>query len=340
MLAPLRMTFKARLASGLVALALTACSGSNVEVQAGSGAEGGGQAAASGFSTLVKSIERAPWMVPYEGIRRMDYLREVPSLSYREMVAGDGNGGFQLKNIEVLSMHPDLNGITRRLEQTKGFQYRFKDFRVQDAYLFQLAYKIRILTKDEIVAGITCTRIFVERQLANPNMPLADQPNHFLVDFDPATGLVLRWTELDSFGVKVASMEFEQISYGAPSIEMHPPTFREIPLQAHRQLDEQAGFSVLRPTLLPANYRLEAASLVDDGSNNPWVRQVYTDGLKVILLMHRGKAQTAGVHASTLGAFVDGDRTMLVGEVNGYEILAEGSQELLTMQDMVSSCFK
>ena len=296
--------------------------------------------ATQGFSHLVQSIESAPWAVPYEGLRKVQYLDEVPSLSYRERVAGDGQGGFQLELDEMLSSHPNLNGIAQRLEQTKAFRYRYKDFRIQDSYLFQLAYRVRILTKDEVVAGVACTRILVEENQDDPSIPLSQQANHFLVDFDPVTGLVLQWQELDSQATLVASMVFESIQYGAPTMGMHPTAFRQTELPKDSDLNDAVGFEVLRPTLLPENFRLDRATFVEDGSN-PWVRQVYSDGLKVIILQHRGQVLQAGSPGnSSLGAIVDGNRTMLMGSVNGFEIIAEGDQDLDTMQDVVGSCFQ
>ena len=160
------------------------------------------------------------------------------------------------------------------------------------------------------------------------------------MDFDPNTGLVLRWQEFDAFATLVASMEFETIQYGAPSIAMHPPAFRQTELAMDSDLTDEAGFEVLRPTLLPDHFRLSRATLVEDGGN-PWMRQVYSDGLRVIVLQHRGQVLQAGTAGnSNIGAFADGNRTMLVGTVNGYELVAEGDQDLATMQDVVGSCFQ
>ena len=149
------------LTCGLLLLGLAACGGS-VEANGHVDPTSGHGGPTLGLSHIVQSIERAPWTVPYEGIRHIQYLDESPTLSYREKVAGDGQGGFQLVLEEMLSSHPSLNGIAQRLEQTKGFRYRYKDFRIQNAYLFQIAYRVRVLNKDEMVAGVPCTRILVE----------------------------------------------------------------------------------------------------------------------------------------------------------------------------------
>lgn len=317
---------------------LVGCSGQSVQAGTSGGQNLGGGTQAN-LGTLARQLEQAPWVIPYHGIRRLELNQKDPAISYREEVSADGQGGFQLNVLELLSVHPDPVSALRQLEQTKGFQYRYRGFRVQDAGLFQLAYQISLLSKSEEVAGITCTRMHVDHQNVDPNLLAVDAPNHYLVDFDPNTGLILRWQEIDPLGDLVAKMEFESLTYGDPGVPMHPLAFAETEISLRSSLDDAVGFHVLRPGLLPQNFRLHRITRVQDGDQT-WVRMVFTDGVETLLLMHRPKVELDQPEASTIGAYASGDRTVVMGAVNGYELIAEGRLNVAGMQDFVSSCFQ
>ena len=314
------------------------CGNSEASASVSTGA-GDSNGPSQSLNGLVYMLQQAPETIPYEGIRRVDRYSEVPAVSYRELVAGDGAGGYQLDVQEVISANLDVDTFREEMAQTKGFQYRYGGFRIRDGHLFQKNYKISILSRSEFVAGIECMRLHVESQ--DPtlvNRLSIDSPNHFLVDFDPETGLVLRWQEIDAFGATVTQVAFESLSYGEPSVAMHEPAFTETPLSIEQDLSAQAGFHVLRPTLLPKHFELQSASLVTADSD-VWVRQVFSDGLESMLLMHKAKTPSKDATASTIGALSTGDRTVVMGVVNNYEVIAEGKFDLDNIQDFLSSAF-
>ena len=338
-LRPARLQAAALAAGLLVAIGLPSCGNSEFEAQTDLTTQGGPGSNFQGLGGQVLLIQSAPDSVAYQGVRRVERFTESPMVSYRERVAGDGAGGFQIEVIDVLSSSTDEATFRETQAQTKGFQHRYGGFRIQDAQEFQKNYQISILSNSEVVAGIPCHRWHVEQDVADANLRLAvDRPNHYLIDFDPSTGLVLRWQEIDGFGELVTRVAFESISYGEPTLAMHQTSLTETPLPLGDDAGDEVGFKPLNPKLLPPNFVKVQAAKVHDGQRL-WVRQVYSDGLDTILLMNREPIQSAGATASTLGALVTGDRTVLMGTVNNVEVIAEGKRSLDEMQDFLSSCF-
>ncbi len=327
------------LAAGLwIPVALPGCDNGQVRAETDLIGQGGGSSSVQGLRAIIERIQAAPEQIAFEGTRRVDRFAETPTVSYRERVAGDGEGGFQLEVLEVISAGLDTTTFRQTQAQTKGFQHRYGGFRIHDADKFQRNYQISILSKAEKVAGVDCHRWHIAKQDDGAQHLPIDQPNHFLVDFDPNTGLVLRWQEIDAFGNLVSKAEFETIQFGSPSLAMHQSRLTETPLSLDADLEAAAGFKVLRPKLLPRNFQLNQTSLVHDGQRR-WIRQVFSDGVESLLLMHRAPFFTAGDTASTIGALVNGDRTVVMGTVNNVELIAEGKLSLDEMQDFVSSCF-
>jgi hypothetical protein len=100
-------------------------------------------------------------------------------------------------------------------------------------------------------------------------------------------------------------------------------------------------FDLLHPTLLPAEYRLYKAYEVVDSAGSVWIRQVFTDGLGALIFMHKEHdLALAGMKGhSTLGVYEEGQWTVLMGEINGFALLAVGKLSSNVIQDFVSSCF-
>ena len=296
-----------------------------------------GTRAGQGLMGMISLIQSAPDTVAFQGVRRVELASEDPVVIYREVVAGDGQGGFQIEPLNVLTPHPDPTGFMNQQRQMKGFQHRYGGFRIQDALLFQLSYQISILSRAEEVAGIQCTRLHVQKSRPGNRLSI-NAPNQFLVDFDPQTGLVLAYEELDAFGTKISRSSYESISYGQPTAAMHVPAYQEAPISIKEDLSTEAGFEVLRPTYLPAKFRLLRASMVIDG-NARWIRQVFSDGLETLLLMHKQQDPNPSPSGSTVGALVNGNRTVLMGVVNGCELIAEGKLDPDGLKEFIASCW-
>ncbi|MEZ5975947.1 MAG: hypothetical protein R3E96_14225 [Planctomycetota bacterium] len=70
-----------------------------------------------------------------------------------------------------------------------------------------------------------------------------------------------------------------------------------------------------------------AAKVVTD--ETPWVRMAFSDGVESLFLMHWELELLAGVaQASTLGSYENGERTVLMGTVNGFGADCRGQVRL------------
>ncbi|MEZ6020009.1 MAG: hypothetical protein R3F17_07880 [Planctomycetota bacterium] len=329
-----------RLLGFLLMLAITlpqwSCGG---QVSAGGGLSGaeGGSTLDGSLLAVINRMAGAPWGVPYSGNRVVSITGPSGLITFTESVAADGAGGFQLQPGEVLSGAVNAHDFLTDQEQGKGFQYRYRGFQVQDAQLLQLNYTVSVLSNQGVAtAGIPCTQLHIQRKDAGAGV--IDRL-HYVVNVDPQTGVVLAWTQLDEAGNTVSMMEFANFTYGEPAVEMYQSPMIEQPLNVGEDLKAQLGFDVLRPGMLPRGYRMvTAAKVVTD--ETPWVRMVFSDGVESLFLMHREPELLAGVaQASTLGSYENGERTVLMGTVNGFELIAEGKFGSVWMQDFVSSCF-
>ncbi len=323
----------------LLACGIAGCSGDPVRAESEVLYPGSG-VIAGGTTALAADLASAPWQIAYHGVRRLEFHTEQPAVSYRETVEANGLGKFGIQVTEVLTAHYDAPGFLAKQAQNEGFNYRYRGFRVLDPFLFQTNYSVLLLNQDQMVAGVSCNRLLVQSRSQEGNQ----DANHYLVDMDPVSSLVLGWEERDSRGALLSRMEFESFGLG--------PAANPIPLgtgglsQLEVSTDGSGGpsvpFHVLRPTLLPTEYRLFRTFQVIDKSANLWVRQVFTDGQGAIVFMHRKTGEQAGGArvASTVGVYEEGQWTVLMGDVNGYALLAVGKMGASEIEDMVSSCFR
>ena len=323
----------------LLAIGLSACSGQLNEIPEAKSDPGAG-VIAGGTTPLAADLASAPWQVAYHGVRRLDFLTGNPAVSYREIVSADGLGRYGIQVTELLTAHPDAPGFIARQAQNQGFNYRYRGFRVLEPFQFELNYTVQLLNQDQVVAGVACTRLLVQKRFAGAEA----EPSHYLVDMEMDSGLVLGWQELNSSGALIARMEFE--SFGLGLADNPIPMSAGSLLEAEIAIEDLAGpktpFEILRPRLLPSKYRLFKAFQVQDGSEYTWMRQVFTDGQGSLIFMHRKQVLQAGgsVGTSTLGVYEEDQWTVLMGEVNGHSLLAVGKFGANELQDFVSSCFQ
>lgn len=323
----------------LLALGLTAC-GAATQGTTETSFDPGSGVTADGTSAIAADLAFAPWQVEYHGTRRLDFFTESPAVSYREKVAADGHGQFGIEVTEVLTTHYDPAGFIAKQGQNVGFNYRYRGFRVLDPFLFEANYTVQTLSQDTVVAGVDCTRLLVQKNVE----PGQSAPNHYLVDMDLDSGLVLGWEELDSTGRSIARMQFETFGLGAGTnpIPMSAGSVSEHEIAVTDLDGPEMAFKVLRPRLLPDAYRLSKAYQVVDGSQNLWMRQVFTDGQDALIFMHKKQIrQVAGFESkSTLGVYEEGQWTMLMGDINGYSMMAVGKVGSSVIEEFVSSCFQ
>jgi len=323
----------------LLAIGLSACSG-QLNESSSDRSEPGSGVIAGGTTPLAADLASAPWQVAYHGVRRLDFLSSNPAVSYREKVSADGLGRYGIHVTELLTAHHDAPGFIARQAQNQGFNYRYRGFRVLEPFQFELNYTVQLLNQGQVVAGVACTRLLVQKRFAITEA----EPSHYLVDMDMDSGLVLGWQELSSDGGLIARMEFESFALGLAEIPI--PMSSGSMLETEIAIEDLSGpkvpFDVLRPRLLPSKYRLFRAYQVDDGAQNTWMRQVFTDGQGSLIFMHRKQVLQAGgsVGTSTLGVYEEDQWTVLMGDVNGHSLLAVGKFGANELQDFVSSCFQ
>lgn len=323
----------------LLVCGLAGCGGATAD-PAAIESEADSKVVAGGTTDMAADLASAPWQTQYHGIRRLDFFTEQPAVSYRETVAADGLGNFGIQVTEVLTPHHDAPGFIAKQAQNEGFNYRYRGFRVLDPFLFQENYTVQLLNQGQMVAKVACNRLLVQKRFQTSD----DDVNHYLVDMDPRSGLVLGWQELDSQGNLLSRMAFESFELGpvADTIPMNTGALSQQEVSASEFDGAGVPFDVLRPSLLPSKYRLSRVFLVVDSSADLWVRQVFTDGQGALVFMHRETGTLVGGSSvnSSVGIYEEGQWTVLMGDVNGYALLAVGKMNANEIQDMVSSCFQ
>ncbi len=324
--------------TALLALGLAACSPSPQEAESVAYGPDNG-ITAEGTSALAANLAQAPWNVEYHGIRRLEFLTEQPVVSYKERVSADGNGAFGIRVIDVVSSSMDSTSFIAKQSQEESFNYRYRGFRVLDPFLFETNYTVQLLHQEQPIAGVNCTRLLVRKRVP-AGTPIG---NHFLVDMEPTTGLVLGWQELSPEGVLQSKMVFESFGFGpaADPIPMGTGSLTETELDPTKIDRTRFSFEILRPRLLPSEHRLVRAYEVTDAAGQIWLRQVFTDGEGALIFMHRsdGLVTAGGMEAGTLGCYAEGQWTVVMGEINGYSLLAVGKMGSNEIQDFVASCF-
>ena len=279
----------------------------------------------------------APFETRYRGTRRvrMEYsvLGQPHVLSYREDVASDGAGKFNVVPLEVTS--DGLSTYEEELfltlwENREGFIYRYRDFRVRDVDRFLASYAVVLEGGDDVIAGVRCERMRAER---------LDHPTaYFRAWVEPRTGLVLKWEERTLPGVLLAEVEFESIDFepDLATIELRDALFELEELDLAADLSEQVGFPVLEPQLLPAGYRLVSATTFTDPQGRAWLKRMYGDGGDELALL-QSQPENSGPVQGKIDWLEVGAWVVLDGEVERSRIVAMGRVTLDELRLLVQS---
>ncbi|MDA1265485.1 MAG: hypothetical protein O2816_10445, partial [Planctomycetota bacterium] len=278
----------------------------------------------SGGPAFLDLAADAPWNTVFRGIRLVKLYHEAPGFEYREEVGADGEGGFNISTLEVLTAHPNPGVLLALQDLRQTLSYRYRDFVIRDLALFQQNYAIAIIDAQRSVAGIPTVQLRIDR--------MQDAHSAYLVDFDPTTGLVLAYQEYDLVGNLVADVAFESFTYDADltGLNMVSYLYETTPVSMNSgQLQSAFKFDPLIPSYLPQGYSLLDSmdkQVAEDGTR----AKVYmTDGLEMLILSSmRPTIGPKEVTASRMFSSDLGTWRGMLGEVNGIPVLIAGKVDL------------
>lgn len=273
-----------------------------------------------------------------------------------EDVGYDGNGHYAIELVDAVSLPVGINERNFDMTFARSVDARWKsrDFRMRSRVLAAQSYSIMATGELPVVAGISCVTIEFRR-----NVPVSDRPSHYKVDVDPSTGVVLGWREFDVFGQTLVRSEYETFSYGADlsNMKLGSGAFDAVglDLRSTSSLDQQAGFTVRLPDVLPIGYawsearkiELPADLTVDAESLLPggeWIRLVATDGIETLSFAHAATkvpGVTAGASNPTgkevLNVLTDGTWEIGFGAVSDMSFVIMGRVFATELRQVVES---
>lgn len=316
-------------------LLCAACSEADPQVPADRGGRDSGLQAPASDPGFLDLVPNAPFHVAYRGVRHVDLRYDGHTVEYREEVGSDGEGQFSVEVTDVLSAMPDPD-LFRELQSARQiFTYRFRDWRIRDLALFQQNYLLTVEDTPTTVAGVTCARVQVQRDVALPR-------NRYVVDIDPATGLVMRWDEFDSAGTLLASVGFDTFELDADISDLFLTGRNFTQTTTHDLGDDLLtifGFQPLIPTVLPDDgARLEPQIERMIVQSEVYAKVFLHDGLEVAVMMSR-KPVASGMSASHVRFAEAGTWVVLDGQVEGYPVEVAGKYPVEALELMIASSF-
>lgn len=252
----------------------------------------GGEGGPTSLPVLLQ-VPHAAQTAAHEGVRRVEIRWNLPagaqSLAYRERVQTDGQGGFSITPLEVLTGSPmPLDQFLLLQTVRAGFHYRYRDAAVRDADLLLQNYSVLSAGQPSEIAGRACLAFQLERE--------GQSSTRTTLHLDAETGLVLASFVHTLEGELVSSTEYESFQLGAPAQMIpHASSNQETPLELPLGADPSGlqpvlGFAPALPALLPMGFERQALSRILDPSGQPWLKATYTDGLEVVFFVMRRPA--------------------------------------------------
>jgi len=253
---------------------------------------GAGAAATTPSGVLtVHPLDNRASPVPHWAVRRVESYAYPDGAQggiryggYREIFVSDGEGRFEIQPYE--SLLPDRSGLggegafLQALKVQEGFLHRYRDFAVRDAGLFQRNFRAAP-AGTAVVADRTCDVVEIKERTTGATV--------FAVAVDPATGLVLRSTELDEHGRIVSSVEYEALGLDVDlsGVRFHAPANaeQEVELSRLAEVETTLGYAPLLPDAVPEGYALHEASTVVDGGGRGWLKLTFLDGIRPLFFL-------------------------------------------------------
>ncbi|MFT7485048.1 MAG: hypothetical protein ACI9F9_000894 [Candidatus Paceibacteria bacterium] len=290
----------------------------------------------------------AHYEVAYRGTRKVTIhtrvLDLVGEVVYTEEVASDGNGGFAIFPLNVVSPLMDWveeDNYLRRQESRQGFFFRHRDFRIRKDARFWLNYKVLDLGQTQVIASRTCETFQFRR--------LDGTGNIFEVAVDPLTSLVMSESCATVAGDPVSEMNFNSFQLAADLSDL-----QLVSVAGDWQETDQATLpSVLAhepliPVAPPIGFDLQETRYLTPQPGSPqtntWAQFVYGDGVEQVFFLFEdsdGVTGNTGPMGDTglnnpdvIRSYSFGPWKMLEGHVRGRDVLSVGrvnSGELLLM---------
>lgn len=293
---------------------------------------------------------------PFRGVRRvtqfeLDSDGIAAALEIREEVGSDGTGDYSIELVEVISLPAGMDRSLYPITHARSADvfWSKRDFDIQDIDLASLNYSITHLPDTALVAGVVCEQVEFVRY-----MTLGDRPGRYVVQFDPATGFVLGWTEFDRFGAVLVKSVYESFSYRASldGLALRGASFSGNALSLARSLNGQSGFPVLLPDLLPSGFEIyEVKSfvvpveMVQTGDSylppGPWARMHATDGIESLSFAH-GQVMSghSGIGDDQLRVLRQGSWVYGFGRASGVPFVVAGRVTTTALRQLVESAIR
>lgn len=271
-------------------------------------------------------------------------------LETRELVASDGAGSYAIELVDTIqlpaSFDPDAFPIT--FERSVDSRWRLREFRLRDFDAMLGNYAVVVPGISTTVAGRVCERIELSRY-----SPTETRPGHYVLDVDPTTAFVLAMRELDEAGATIQEFEYESIDF-APSfanVALRDGEFDQATLDLSAPLEQQVGFEVHYPDLLPDGFEFVAGAQLDvpDGlvptgedpllPTGPWVRLEATDGVEALRFAHASGPANGNSTSSVVRVVEEGAWRVAFGRVRGVAIVCLGRVGQQSLRRLVESAF-
>lgn len=288
-----------------------------------------------GGTPLLDLLMSKPENILHQGVRRVTLAGEFEPLVFTEELTCDGDGGFYLEPLQVISGHHDPDLFLLLESGRAPFAFRYRDFRVEDPQRFQGTYLVSEQGAGS-VAGIATVRLSVVRRQGGATT--------WAVDIDPSTGLILaaeEWNGAESLSrMEYLSLDLQPDLTGLP-IGQH--RYERSNLDPSVDLANQLGYKVLVPSLLPAGFQQDEVAIMSPTPGTPedkWIRIEYGDGLNRVVFLQRRQNPALLYNGSSKGTIrVDqiGAWVIVTGTLDAHEIVLAGKVPEQNLLEMLQS---
>lgn len=260
------------------------------------------------LNQVLDLVQEAPSVTAFEGQRTIEWYDGEPAVLttvYTELVRADGAGAFSIDPLELVQggLGNEEEFLLREGARA-GWNWRYRDLRVQDVDAFLSNYSVLSFGEATVVAGRNCQHL----EVAIAWNPFSVQHSF---DIDVQTGLILKHEITENEEHLRYSSEYTSFQVGLPStFAPYDSAVEQQPLGSLVELAQDLGFEVHRPRTTPDPYYLVGQSTVFDPSGLGWGLLEYTDGIETLFLLQRPRysetvgAPRAGAGTSGFGKFV------------------------------------
>lgn len=223
-------------------------------------------------------------VVAHTGVRLHEFW-SADGTSYsaaRESIATDGQGRFSLKHIDTLTptvpKDPEYGILKNNRE---GFEFRYGGFKVRHGGAFARNWEVEDTGIGVVLNGRPCLTLRVWRTDLTGDS--------YLLRVDELNNVILKEERfnVDAILVERRSYQLLQFTPSLAGISWHTPLRPEVDMDPNLDLDQQTGFEVRAPRYLPDGFRPIEVKRIDDPNSGAWSKLVYSDGVRLLLLLQR-----------------------------------------------------